>query len=117
LVTNPVTHLKAQQSVPLSVAQVAQSTATPKTRTNTKISGLQPLSKKPQGLKPCGFFVSEKLCHSEISDYSPPPEGLAFKLASSLPALFPVYFDERLQEVHTHLIDPCQPPKSASAGF
>ncbi|MFN7341707.1 MAG: hypothetical protein ACK5TA_00060, partial [bacterium] len=49
------------------------------------------------------------LCHSEISDYSPPPEGFAFKLASSLLALFPVYFDERLQEVHTDLIDPYQP--------
>jgi hypothetical protein len=118
-VTSLAMRLKVLQSAARSARVPARFTATPKTRTNTDSTVSKP-SHKTARSEPCGFLFfrcdAEMLCHSEISDYHHLRKAIAFRLASFLPALFPVYFDERLQEAHSHLIDPCQPPKSVSAG-
>jgi hypothetical protein len=110
-VTNQAMHWKVQQSAAPSVPALARSTATLKTKTNTNLNGFKSVSLNRKA-KPLRFFCFHMQRRNALPfrniRLSRSPEGFASQLASSLPALFPVYFDERLQEAHPYLIDPYQ---------
>lgn len=52
--------------------------------------------------------ILEKLCVSKLSGYDALRKELASLATAVAAALFTVFIDERLQELHLNLIEPCQ---------